>query len=198
MKRIALPPALRPFTRRPWPAAALGLACFIVLWIDALPKFAAASEMREQSALQRDLVERQAAIAVQAPAEEARSEALNEWWRSVRAGRVTGRTLDAASGALLDTIRAKCEAAGVRVMSVERSVRSEPILADPPSEIVVVNLRLLGERMEHMAAALAALEADAAPWLRVGNATFTRQPYRMLSGVQAEMTVYACLEASGG
>lgn len=198
MKRFTIPPALLPFTRGPWPAVGLLVACFVVFWVYALPKFAEAAEAKEQTAMQRGLVERQAALAAQAPAEQARTEALTEWWADSAASRITAGSLEAASGALLDLIRTRSEGAGVRVTSIERSVRSEQISTDPPAEIVVINLKLHAERMERLGAALLALEGASEPWLRLGNVTFTRQPYRALPGVQAEMTVYACLEAAGG
>ncbi len=198
MNRLTMPPALRPFTRGPWPAVGLLLACFLVFWIYALPQFAAAAEMQEQTGPQRGLVERQAALAAQAPAEDSRNLALTNWWRDRRDLRIGGRTLDAASAALLDALRSRCEEAGVRVASIERSVRSEALPVSPPAELVVVNLKLQADRMEDLANALSSLESGGAPWLRIGNITFTRQAYRALPGVQAEMTVYACLEAAGG
>lgn len=195
---MTIPPALRPFTRGPWPAVGLLLACFVVFWVYALPQFAEAADSKEQAAMQRGLVERQAALAAQAPAEQAKADALTAWWTDSGASRITAGSLEAASGALLDLVRTRCEGAGVRVASIERSVRSEQISTDPPAEIVVVNLKLHAERMEHLGAALLALEGASEPWLRLGNVTFTRQAYRTLPGVQAEMTVYACLEAAGG
>ncbi len=198
MKPLHVPAPLRPFTKRPWPAIGLLVASFVVLWVYALPQWTDASETLERAALQRELVERQAELAAEGPAQEARSAALVAWWQAGADERVRARTLEAATAALLDEVRQRCESAGARVGRLERNARSDVIAVDPPAEVVSVRLQINADRMEHLAGAIGALESSTAPWLRIGNMTLTRQPYRDLAGVQAEMTVYACLEATGG
>lgn len=197
----ALPPPLRRFTTGPWPWAWLGAGCAFGVLGYAAPALMDEAKLREQAALQRGLVERQEAVAAQAPSHEVRREALAAWWREGAGQRIRAASQAAAVAKAQDEVRKACERAGVRVERLEAG-RVDALTDAPTSALVMLNLTLVGERMEAVAEALRSLEdapsGKPTPWLRLGNMTVLATGVRFITGVKVETTVYAMVEAGAG
>lgn len=197
----ALPPSIRRFTTGAWPWAWLGAACALGVLGYAAPALMDEAKLREQAALQRGLVERQEAVAALAPSHEARRDALASWWRESAPQRIRGASQAAAVARAQDDVRKACERPGVRVERLEAG-RVDPLTEAPDGALVVLNLTLVGERMEAVADALRALEdapdGKPAPWFRLGNMTVLATGVRFITGVKVETTVYAMVEAGAG
>ncbi len=197
----SIPAPLRRFFTGRWPWAWLASGCAFGVLGYAAPALMEESDLREQIALQRGLVERQETLSAQAPAQEARREALTVWWRETAGQRVRAANQAAAVARLQDHVRKACELPGLRVERLEAG-RVETLTESPSGALVVLNLTLVGERMESVAQALAALEgageARPTPWLRLGNMTVLATGVRYVTGVKVETTVYAMVEGAPG
>lgn len=190
-----LPPVVARMTKGRWPFLWLALASVLVLLAYAAPELAHARDTAEQTELERSLVERQAAIAASAPEQRELSEHLGEWWRRWASQRVRADTLESAAATAQDRLQRAFAAPGLTVAKIERVPRDDLVLADPPAQLVVFNLRVQAERMQPLLEALADLEGAGGIWVRVGNTKFTRPAYRDVPGVQMDATLYACTEA---
>lgn len=197
----SIPAPLRRFFTGRWPWAWLAIGCAFGVLGYAAPALMEESDLREQIALQRGLVERQETLSAQAPAQEARREALAAWWRETAGQRVRAANQAAAVARLQDHVRKACDLPGLRVERLEPG-RVETLTESPSGALVVLNLTLVGERMESVAQALAALEGAGesrpTPWLRLGNMTVLATGVRYVTGVKVETTLYAMVEGAPG
>lgn len=191
----SLPPRVQPFFSGRWPWLWLAAICGYLIFGEASPRWLDAAEARETADIQRGLVERQRAVALRQPDESARRDAALAWWREGEGQRVRGATLAQATADLQERVRRLVERPGLTVAKLEAAA-PETLSDKPQAQIVRLTVRLAAERMEPLSSALTALEMPSpqTPWLRVGNTTITANLYR-LPGVQAETTIYACVEA---
>lgn len=196
-----LPRPIRRFATGRWPWAWLGAGCAFGVLGYAAPALMDEAKLREQAASQRGLIERQEAVAAQGPAHEARRDALASWWREGAEQRVRAASQAAAVARAQDEVRKACERPGLRVERLDAG-RVDPLTDAPAGALVVLNLTLVGERMEAVVDALRALEhapdGHPRPWLRLGNMTASSTGVRFITGVKIETTVYAIVEAGAG
>ncbi len=197
----SIPAPLRRFVTGRWPWAWLAIGCAAGVMGYAAPAMLEEADLREQLALQRGLVERQETLAAQASAQESRRDALAAWWRESAGQRVRAASQAAAIARLQDHVRKSCELPGLRVERLEAG-RVETLTESPSGALVTLNLTLVGERMESVAQALAALEGagkpSPEPWLRLGNMKVLATGVRYVTGVKVETTVYAMVEGAPG
>ena len=194
-QREMLPESVRRFTVGRWPGVWLGVACLLVFWVFAAPRFAEARTLREEIALKRGLIERQALLVSQESREQARAAELARWWREGAEQRVRAQTLELAQAELQRRVTEVFGAAGVGVTQMQRT-RADTLSDAPAAQLVVLSVRLQANTMGAIAEALRVAETETSPWLRIGNASIVANPYRTLPGVQVDATIYACIEST--